>query len=117
MTKKFVSMLLALVMCLSLAVPAFAAEERINCNYVFVKSYTAVDPDNYNADGHALEYIDHYECTICGDAMDLIEEIKYIPHIMQTTVYGTTIDGNGNTVTTYLHECRACYYNYISMYR
>lgn len=92
MTKKFVSMFLALVMCLSLAAPAWAAdtleteevdgkkttaysEEDISpaaeCSHSNKKFYTSgVRFESYMSMGHfRIPYV-RYRCTDCGKILD-----------------------------------------------
>lgn len=153
MMKKMTSMLLALAMCLTLSVPAFAAEEEpeltaepavqteveteaeeevaapaevetepadepavqeeedIHIHDYALTPANYVVKDDYTEDGHL--YIERYKNTCrCGIYYYTTVGESYRSHAFRVSEYGTALGSNGETVTVYLYQCRACYYSY-----
>lgn len=146
MMKKMTSMFLALVMCLALSVPAFAAEEEpeltdepavqteveteattepidelvaqgggcLHDGDYSVRFRDQVDPTNYTDLMHAVDTWEIHTCLACGKVLksDVIST-SFVAHRIQVTEYGTALGSNGETVTVYLYQCRACNYSYV----
>lgn len=124
MTKKFTAMFLALALCLSLAVPAFAAEDETaaagepatqkeGCwmhDLELIKSYTEIDPNDYITEGHALNYVDCYKCMICGEVEEYIEATEYVPHLLRNTGNSIVLDDGLGPVTVFIYACKKCNY-------
>ncbi|MBP3521761.1 MAG: hypothetical protein J6J87_10520 [Oscillospiraceae bacterium] len=141
MMKKMTSMLLALAMCLTLSVPAFAAEEepelttepavqtevetepvgesaaRDICRHTSVRTdyYNEVEYGNYDDFCHVVKRMKHETCLLCEADLgtSFTGETSTERHRMQVSEYGTVIGSNGETVITYLHACILCGYHYL----
>lgn len=90
-----------------------AQAEAAHTHVYYVSDYIGVDPNRYTKSGHA--YINKgslYECS-CGDSYIVADAYYYQSHAFRVSEYGTTIGSNGETVTVYLYQCRACNYSYV----
>lgn len=123
--KKFVSMLLALAMCLALTVPAFAEEEetaapeegaaqKAICSHIDYKVEHGyeVDPDNYDRFNHALCYMEYKTCLACNERIGSeILRSERQSHWMYDTGHSGIVDIGGEYVTLPLYACRQCNYS------
>lgn len=155
MMKKMTSMLLALAMCLTLSVPAFAAEEEpeltdepavqtevetvaeeevaapteaetepadepaaqaeaAHIHVYVVSNANYIDSTDYTVSGHAYIERHLHKCKYCDEMFYEEHGKTYKPHSFRVTELGTTIGGNGETITTYQYQCRSCNYYYVT---
>lgn len=124
MMKKFVSMFLALVMCLSLAAPALAVEEEATATNepavqvadedehihdYHVKDVSYIIPDDYTTSGHAYIERHHHKCD-CGDQFYETHDPVYRAHKLYDTGHSAIFDNGNGVVTLPLYACRLCNY-------
>lgn len=145
MTKKFMSMFLALAMCLALSVPAFAVEEepeltdepavqteveteaeeevaalREICAHIDYETdhYYEIDVNNYDDSGHARDYIEIHTCKACRTVTKTeVISTSFAAHHIKVTEFGLIMGDNGEDIITYLHACILCNYSKVFPYK